>query len=449
MRVLINGAGVAGNALAFWLGKLGHDVTVVERFPGLRVSGLQIDLRGHGIDVIRRMGLEAQLKAKLAPEQGVQLVDSSGKRWGYFPANAEAPKPEPKQKQRFQNFTSEYEIMRGDLCQVLYDAAKDHVKYIFGTSVTGFKDGEDSVHVNLSNGISNDFDLLVGADGQGSSIRSMMFEPEVAKAAYRPLKDMNMAYVTIPRAISEGDGYLATAFIAPGRRGMMTRRHRPDMIQVYMGCTSNSERLRKAIYPPRGERGTDHEVVGEQLEAWKEIFTGAGWQTEEIFRSLLNAHNGKGTSGVTPTALDTGFYTECPALVKLDSWSRGRVTLLGDAAWCPTSTTGMGTTSAIVGAYVLAGEIQKTCRPDSLVSPESLAAALAGYQRVFGPFMDSVQRDVSPEGADHMSMFPSSSWGIAVFLRAVWILSLLQINIGRWFLREEITGWDLPSYEGL
>ncbi|KAH7376724.1 hypothetical protein B0T11DRAFT_324596 [Plectosphaerella cucumerina] len=448
MRVLINGAGVAGNALAFWLGKLGHDVTVVERFPRLRVSGLQIDLRGFGIDVVRRMGLEAQLRAKLAPEQGAQFVDSSGKRWGYFPANPEAPVSKSKAKKNIQNFTSEYEIMRGDLCQVLYEAARERVKYIFDTRVASFENKNESVRVSLSNGTSDDFDLLVGADGQGSSIRNMMFEPEVTKAAYRPLNDMHMAYVTVPRPMTEGEEYVATAFIAPGRRGLMTRRDNPDTVQVYMGCTSTSERLKRAISRPRGERGTDHEILGEQLKAWQEIFDGAGWQTADIFRSLLDTHNAQGTAGGTPDTLDMGFYTERPALVKLDSWSRGRVTLLGDAAWCPTATTGMGTTSAIVGAYVLAGEIQKACPTDGAVPSETLADALTAYQRVFGPFMDDVQKDVL-KGSDPISMFPTSTFGIAVFLRVVWVVSLLRINIGRWFLKEEIMGWELPEYKKL
>ena len=46
MKVLISGAGIAGNAIAFWLSKLGHTVTVIERFPSLRATGLQLDLRG-------------------------------------------------------------------------------------------------------------------------------------------------------------------------------------------------------------------------------------------------------------------------------------------------------------------------------------------------------------------------------------------------------------------
>jgi 2-polyprenyl-6-methoxyphenol hydroxylase-like FAD-dependent oxidoreductase len=92
MRVLISGAGIAGNALTFWLSKLGHDVTIVERFPNLRATGLQIDLRGHGIEIMKRMGLEQAFRSKPAPEEGLE-VDKSGRRRAFFPTNKSAKGP--------------------------------------------------------------------------------------------------------------------------------------------------------------------------------------------------------------------------------------------------------------------------------------------------------------------------------------------------------------------
>ncbi|RYO93407.1 hypothetical protein DL762_001106 [Monosporascus cannonballus] len=132
LKVLTVGAGIAGNSLAFWLSKLGHNVTVVERFPSLRTTGLQADLRGHRIEVPRRTGLEKAFRSLAVPEQGIQIVDSSGRRRAYFPANN-------KSGQGRQAFTSDFEIMRGDLCRLLYDATKDRSEYVFGTSVEGFE----------------------------------------------------------------------------------------------------------------------------------------------------------------------------------------------------------------------------------------------------------------------------------------------------------------------
>ncbi|KFY20138.1 hypothetical protein V491_03955 [Pseudogymnoascus sp. VKM F-3775] len=135
LKILISGAGIAGNAVAFWLSKLGHDVTIVERFPGLRITGLQIDLRSHGIEVLKRMGLDEAFRANAAPEQGVQVVDKSGRRRGYFPANTSG--------KGTQSFTSEYEIMRGDLCRIMHDVTKDRVEYVFGTSIESFEEKDD------------------------------------------------------------------------------------------------------------------------------------------------------------------------------------------------------------------------------------------------------------------------------------------------------------------
>ncbi|KAF1811823.1 FAD/NAD(P)-binding domain-containing protein [Eremomyces bilateralis CBS 781.70] len=356
MKVLITGAGITGNALAFWLSKIGHGVTIIEQFPP---------------SAMRCMGLEQVFRAKLAPEQGLQVVDKSGRRRAYFPAN--------KSSKGLQNFTIEFEIMRGDLCRLIYDATKDRAKYIFGASVESFEEKENSV--------------------EGSRIRKMMFESRIADAAYHPLKGVNMAYFTICQPIREGEEYIATAYMAPGKRVIMTRRHSPHEIQVYLGCTTNSERLKNAR-----QEGD----VGEQKADWEEVFQGAGWQTEGIFKSLMGGN--------------TDFYDECPAMVKLESWSRGRVTLIGDAAYCPTATTGLGTTCAIIGAYVLAGEIGRPSRrsngedvdrrDDAKYGP---ATALEAYQRKFQPFIDQVQKGVSvSEDTGFLDMLTSSPSGIAI-----------------------------------
>ena len=152
LRILISGGGIAGNALAYWLAKIGHDITVVERFSSLRDTGLQLDLRGHGIEVMKRMGLEAAFRAKLAPEMGVQLIDKRGRRRAFFPATTP--------KEGVQNFTTEYEIMRGDICRILYDAAVGRgAKFVFGTSIERFEDKGGSVEVRLAKGKVESFDL--------------------------------------------------------------------------------------------------------------------------------------------------------------------------------------------------------------------------------------------------------------------------------------------------
>lgn len=425
MKILISGAGIGGNALAFWLSKLGHDVTIIERFPSLRATGLQVDLRGHGIEVMRRMGLEQAFRAKMAPEQGMQVVDKTGRRRAFFPVH--------KAGEGLQNFTSEFEIMRGDLCQLIYDATKNQAQYLFGMSIDGFEDKDNAVHVNFTNGKTAKFDLLVGADGQRSSTRRKMFEAGVAEASYHPLKDEYMAYFAIPKPMKAGEEYIATTYMAPGKKGIMTRRHSQDELQVYLGCTTKSAKFKES-----------HQTGDVQAlkAAWADMFKGAGWQSDEIVKALMHPN--------------TDFYSERPALVKLDSWSKGRVTLLGDAAYCPTATTGMGTTAAIVGAYILAGEISRHCGPASDAARsddkpgDNLVAALEAYQRKFQPFMDQVQEGVSTSGDSAvMGWFTSSAFGISVMNNLAGLASLLRLNLGRWFLKENIKGWDLPNYAAL
>ncbi|KAF2268927.1 FAD/NAD(P)-binding domain-containing protein [Lojkania enalia] len=322
MKVLISGAGIAGNALAFWLSKLGHDVTVIERFPALRSTGLQIDLRGYGISVLKHMGLEKEFRACAAPEQGMQVVSSSGRRWAYFPAN--------KSGKGMQAFTTEYEIMRGDLCRILYDASRQRANYVFGTSIECFKQSGGAVEVRFVDGSTDQYDLVVGADGLWSKTRKMMLGTGT-KDAFHPLEGLYVGYFTMPAPVQEGEEYIATQYLATGGRAIMTRRSSPHALQVYVSCKTDSKELRDT--KPGDVR---------EKEILTEKFQGAGWRTDEILKSLNT---------------DNDFYLERMGIVKLENWSNGHLTLVGDAAYCPSANTGMGTTSAFVGAYVLAGEI--------------------------------------------------------------------------------------------
>ena len=420
LKVLISGRGIAGNALAFWLSKLGHDITVIERFSGLRASGLQIDLRGHGIEVLKRMGLEEAFRSKAAQEEGIQIVGKSGRRWAYFPAN--------KSGDGLQSFTSEYEIMRGDLVSMLYDATKSRAKYIFGDSIESFEQTDNSVDVRFTNGTTDRFDLLVGADGQGSRTRRTMLGSN-SEDGFHPLVGLYVGYFTMPLPIKEGEKYIASAYTATRRRAIMTRRHSPHAIQVYLTCRTDPERIETAL---RGD-------IKDVKKVFTEIFEDAGWKAEEVLKALPHADD---------------FYCERMGIVKLDSWSHGRVALLGDAAYCPSANTGMGTTCSVVGAYVLAGEIGRYCGrfdsgsrdgPDD--TKDNLGNALKAYEQKFRPFMDQVQKGVM---GDTWDLMPSTTFTIAIMNSVLAIASLLRLNvIGEWILHEDVKGWDLPEYEEL
>lgn len=426
LKILVSGGGIGGNALAFFLSKLGHTITVIERFPSLRDTGLQIDLRGHGIQVLKKTGLEAKFRALSAPEQGLQIVNSKGTQRAFFPANTSG--------KGLQNFTTEYEIMRGDLCRLFYEETKDKVEYVFGATVEKFEDDGEGVGVKFSNGQTGRYDLLVGADGVGSRTRRMMLGGE--KDAFYRIENLSTAYFTIPWAMAPGEGYIATTYVATGGRAIMTRRKCPDTIQVYLFGTEKSEELDQA-------RPGD---VEKEKRYFADMYREAGWRAEGIVKLMMEECD--------------DFYCERMGVVKMDSWSKGRVTLVGDAGYCPSGTTGMGTTSAIVGAYILAGEIaaryptttNKEEKEEGMNSQESsrasLAAALKDYEDKFRPFMNQVQAGVL-EGASSWRM-PSSGWGVALFNFGLGVAARLRVNIlGEMFLKEKIKDWELPVYEEL
>ncbi|KAI1166612.1 hypothetical protein F5B18DRAFT_56393 [Nemania serpens] len=421
LRVLISGGGIAGNALAFWLSKIGHDITVVERSSSLRDTGLQLDLRGYGIEVMKRMGLQQAFEAQIAPEKGLQIVDKKGRRRGFFPSTAPG--------ENVQNFTSEFEIMRGTMCRILHDAAVQHgTKFIFGTSIESLEESDNSVAVRFADGKTDSFDLVVGADGLNSRTRKMMVGPG-ADDGLRPLDGVVAGYFMMPRPMQEGEECLATVFMAPGNKGLMIRRSDPDFWQVYIGCKTDAF---KSV--PRGDVKAEKAIM-------TEIMHGAGWETENVLRAMNT---------------DNDFYLERMALVKLDRWSHGRVVLVGDAAWCPTANTGMGTTSSIVGAYVLAGEIAKHCGRSTAEqgakakTGDNIAEALAAYDAKFRPFMDQVQEGVAEEKGVSMAYgMLSSSFGISLLHLFAACASFFKVNIGAMMLKEQVKDWDLPDYEEL
>ncbi|WKA29527.1 FAD-dependent monooxygenase [Bradyrhizobium roseum] len=169
LNVLICGGGCAGPALAYWLAHSGHQVVVVERFPSLRVTGAQVDLRGQGIEAAKRMGLIDAIRSKLVDEAGVSFVDARGKTVATIMANTTG--------RGAQTLTSEYEIMRGDLVRILHEATNGMVEYRFGQTIENFEQNDEKVVAHFSDDTSEVFDLLVGADGQGSRIRKNMLPP--------------------------------------------------------------------------------------------------------------------------------------------------------------------------------------------------------------------------------------------------------------------------------
>lgn len=403
LKVLICGGGIAGQTLAFWLARDGHDVTVVERFPALRAAGAQVDLRGQGIDAADRMGLLAPIRAARVDEAGVAFVNAQGKARATIMANTSGSGK--------QSLTSEYEIMRGDLVRILHDATKDAARYVFGTSVDHFEQDAAKVTAHFSDGTSDDFDLLVGADGQGSRIRRAILR-DGTDPYWRV--GIHMAYWFIPRIGS--DGSIRDTYMVPGGRQIMRRSHNADETQVYFVLREQSAEA-SAVH---------REPVEVQKQFWADRFSDAGWQTERFIDGMQNA---------------PFFYSQEVLQVRTDTWSKGRVVLVGDAAHCASPYSGMGVSGSLAGAYVLAGELSR--------NPTDLSAALANYDRTLRPFVDEIQATVKPEIL-RLGM-PKTRLAISAFQSVTAVATALRIpDLVARFSKEDRGGdWSLPNYPGL
>jgi 2-polyprenyl-6-methoxyphenol hydroxylase-like FAD-dependent oxidoreductase len=343
--VLISGAGIAGPTLAFWLTKNGYRVTIVELAEGIRPGGQTVDLRGAGADVVERMGLLDQMKSRSLFQRGIAWVRSDGSRRAEMPVdafNGNGP-------------VSKLEILRGDLVDVLYQATKDTVDYRFNTRVERLAQDDAGVDVTLSDGSRMRADLVVGADGPHSAVRRLVFGPE--ELFVKPLGGYN-AWFSAPDTVGLDSWYLM--YQAPGLNASLRPSHDPAIAKA--GLAFRSEPLEY-----------DRRDLAAQRAMLVDRFAGAGWQCDALLAAAQEADD---------------FYFDSFAQVHMPSWSSGRVTLAGDAGYCASPLSGMGTSLALVGAYILAGELGPAAEgADSY----RIATALARYQSAMRPYVDKCQ----------------------------------------------------------
>lgn len=361
--ILISGAGIAGPALAFWLNKSGYRVTIVELADGIRPGGQTVDLRGAGGDVVERMGLLPEMRARSLDQRGVAWIRSDGRRRAEMPVTAF----------NGNGLVSKLEILRGDLVDVLYQATKDQTEYRFSTRITELSQNGHGVEATLTDGTSLSVDLVVGADGPHSAVRRLVFGPE--EQFVKPLGGYN-AWFTAPDIVGLDGWYLM--YQAPGLNASMRPSHDPALAKA--GLAFRSEPVEY-----------DRRNADEQRALLTRHFAGAGWQCD----ALLSA-----------AAESDDFYFDSFAQVHMPTIAQGRVTLAGDAGYCASPLSGMGTSLALVGAYVLAGELGDAGSLDA----ERIQAALQRYESVMRPYIDRCQ-DL-PNGID--GYLPKSSTDIAV-----------------------------------
>jgi 2-polyprenyl-6-methoxyphenol hydroxylase-like FAD-dependent oxidoreductase len=337
-RVLVTGASVAGNTAAWWLAHRGFSVEVVEKAPAFRDGGQNVDVRGSARDVLRAMGLEEAAIARSTRERGIDFVDEHDRMVARFPSGEGGNR----------GLSAELEILRGDIARLIHAPASGVAAYRFGDTVAAIEQTASAAHVTFASGRRASYDLVIVAEGVGSSTRETLF-PGENKPRWM---DLTLGYFSMPATAA--DGAFARQYNTVGGRGATLKPRQDGRLGAYIGIQKK----------PEGE----HEWSPERQKAFlRSRFAGDGWQIPRMLEAMSEAED---------------FYFDVLRQVRMGRWSTGRVVLTGDAAWCPTPLTGIGTTLAIVGGYVLAGELAAT---------EDHAAAFSAYERLMRPFVESGQ----------------------------------------------------------
>ncbi len=416
LNVLVVGASVAGPTTAYWLARAGAKVTVIERFPKLRMGGQNIDIRTIGVSVMRKMqGMEAAVLAKKMELDGISFVRRDGYSYGVLRATGN-----PDQ----QSLVSEYEILRGDLAQILFDMTKDDedIEYVFGEQVAAIHQSEADdgpVTVEFLNGTpTSKYDLVVACDGATSRTRSIGLGCGLRDHMI-PINSW-AAYFSMQPDIT-GGSKIGQAFSAPGGRFMALG---PDPLP------DTSRVVLMGLHPRTAHDATlpFREAAAQSDEALKQFvakhFQGAGWKTDEVLKGMMGSAD---------------FYSTEIFQVMPPTLHKGRFVLVGDAGYAP-GPTGGGTTLAMAGAYLLAGEVVK--------HKGDLAAGLRGYEDRMRPIVKELQK-IPPLVPTVMA--PQTAWGIwlrnNIFAFITWsgVLNFAQRFFGGAFDKNDED--KLPDYE--
>ncbi len=339
-KVLIVGAGIAGPTLAYWLQRIGYEPTLVERFPELRRGGYLVDFWGAGFDVADQMGIVPEVVRRGYRLTEVRQVGDEGRRMTGFDPGL------------FVRGTSGryVSIARSELAAIIYGALGGRVETIFGDSVRALDDDGNQVRVTFDSGRTRDFDLVIGADGLHSRVRSLVFGPE----------GRFEKYLGITVAAFEVKGYrpreehVAVMYTQVGYQ--VTRLSMRDDVTMFLFTFLDDGSV--------ASQDTDA-----QQAALRARFAGAKWEIPEILERMGDART---------------FYCDRVSQIRMPSWTRGRVALVGDAAACASLLAGQGSALAMVEAYVLAAELAE--------ARGNHGQAFAQYERKLMPFLRSKQK---------------------------------------------------------
>ena len=336
--VLVSGASFAGLATAFWLNRLGYRVTVVEVAPSLRRGGTPVDIEGETIAILTRMGLIEAVRARTLPPRRFAFKDARNATLGdmaHHPDDEAGPR---------------YEIHRNDLLDVLCGAIEGNVELRFNRSIVAIEERPEAVSATFSDGSRHEFALLLGCDGNRSNTRRLVFGDGEQfthfMGGYFYLKVVPDTGLLPPNS--------SEVFAVPGRMAMLNGYD--DRTDIGFG------------FRTAGEIEYDYRNKDQQRRLIREHFSGLEWKVPDML-----AHMGD----------DNDFYFDRISQIRMPTWSRGRITLVGDAGYCVSPFAGLGGSMAIIGAGRLADGLAR--------HPDDHAAAFRAYEYGLRPFVEQVQ----------------------------------------------------------
>lgn len=370
-RVLISGASIAGPALAWWLARAGFHTTIVERHPRLRPGGNGVDIRAAAIKAVEQMGLATQIREHATDINELVFVNDQGDRTAGVAMSAFAA-------------DDDVEIMRGDLAEILYDATKNDVEYLFDDSISTMDEDAQGVTIAFESGETRRFDLVVGADGLHSNVRRLAGMDDAAHLRHLGL-------------------YFAIASIGRtfGRDRSVVLHNSPGKVAgVYRSGNHVDDTAFFAFRQPQLQSWSHRDLAAHQ-RMLRDVFGGEGWIVPTLVEQAI---------------ADENFYLDSVTQVHLPHWSSGRVVLLGDAAYCATLLSGSGAGLALEGAQLLG---------------TALSDADGDHKVAFGQYEAKLRRTVSRSqkqvGASAAMLIPKNRTQIWLRNRFCGLLSLQNV----------------------